>query len=95
VISVITGGKITNAQIVQMSHVFSQAHSRVYFIGSVKLPFITPATTNRTIAAIALFMSILSGEEWDALENFTRSRRATQSGMAEKTIAARQEHHRG
>ena len=40
-----SGGKITSANNVQTSHVFSQFQLRVNFMGSVKLAFITPATS--------------------------------------------------
>jgi hypothetical protein len=36
-------GKTTSAKTVQASQAFSQAHLRVYFIGIVKLAFVTPA----------------------------------------------------
>src|ERR1035441_6289460 len=40
-----SGGKITSANKVQTSHVFSQFQLRVNFMGKVKLAFITPANS--------------------------------------------------
>src|SRR5271168_922986 len=49
-------GRTTSAKTVQASQVFSQAHLRAYFIGIVKLAFVTPATIRIAIPHEVLFM---------------------------------------
>src|SRR5258708_36132289 len=49
-------GKTTSAKTVQTSQVFSQAHLRVYFMGIVKLAFVTPAMMRVAIPHEVLLM---------------------------------------
>ncbi len=58
--SVITTGNTRSAKTVQMSHVFSHAHRRVNFIGSVKLAFITPATSSSKPAVVSPISVLLA-----------------------------------
>ena len=51
-----TKGSTTSAKTVQASQVFSQAHLRAYFIGMVKLAFVTPATMRVAIPHDVLLM---------------------------------------
>src|SRR6266567_7027696 len=50
-------GSSTSAITVQASQVFSQAHLRAYFIGIVKLAFVTPARIRIAIPNDVLFTS--------------------------------------
>src|SRR5712672_2919439 len=49
-------GRTTSAKTVQASQVFSQAHLRAYFIGIVKLAFVTPAIMRVAIPHEVLLM---------------------------------------
>src|ERR1039458_4326458 len=57
-----SGGKITSANKVQTSHVFSQFQLRVNFMGKVKLAFITPANSKirKPTPAWSMFSPVLS-----------------------------------
>src|SRR5258708_3565800 len=52
-------GRITSAKIVQASQVFSQAHLRAYFMGIVKLAFVTPAMIRVAIPHAVLLMNYI------------------------------------
>src|SRR5260370_15503019 len=49
-------GRTTSAKTVQASQVFSHAHLRAYFIGIVKLAFVTPAIMRVAIPHEVLLM---------------------------------------
>src|ERR1700733_13594599 len=49
-------GRTTSAKTVQASQVFSQAHLRAYFMGIVKLAFVTPAMIRIAIPLEVLLM---------------------------------------
>src|SRR6476646_1773672 len=49
----VSAGSISSANTVHTVQVFSQAHFLVNFMGSVKLAFMTPATTNSVSPAVA------------------------------------------
>src|ERR1700722_12850547 len=49
-------GRTTSAKTVQASQVFSQAHFRAYFMGIVKLAFVTPAMMRVAIPHDVLLM---------------------------------------
>src|ERR1039458_439523 len=63
-----SGGKITSANKVQTSHVFSQFQLRVNFMGKVKLAFITPATSKirKPAPAWSMFSPVLRSYRLDA-----------------------------
>src|SRR5579859_757486 len=58
VISAAANGSTTSANTVQASQVFSQAHLRAYFIGIVKLAFMTPAMIRVAIPLAVLLMTV-------------------------------------
>jgi hypothetical protein len=84
VISAAARGKTTSAKIVQASQVFSQAHLRAYFIGIVKLAFVTPATIRAAIPHEVLLMvgflplslSQINDRNFQAHEQFVGKHRA-------------------
>jgi hypothetical protein len=54
--SAATKGRAMSAKTVQASHVFSQAHFRAYFMGIVKLAFVTPSIMRVAIPLEVLLM---------------------------------------
>ena len=57
-------GRTTSAKTVQTSQIFSQVHFRAYFIGIVKLAFITLAMIRVTIPLEVLMVGFLPLNLW-------------------------------
>jgi hypothetical protein len=86
-------GRITSAKPVQTNQVFSQAHLRVYFIGTVKLAFVTPATIRVAIPVDVALIDRLSFRCLEELQLRTIDFGVTNPSVSLRDIPARESYH--